>query len=194
MPGILAVIVGAAANGLAIVVNGGWMPVWEPALIASGLGTEELNAAFHRLLPLDFGPEFFLRAGPLADIIPIPLPLITNVASMGDVFIGAGLASFVFSTLVRGKEDPQGGVSLGPGRRVVVDTGLGPGAADHPGRPDGRGHGRAAARDARRKVSRPSHTSASPWTPDLPASGSPRRSASSATGFTRWRSASSSTR
>jgi MFS family permease len=124
-PGILAVIVGAAANGLAIVVNGGWMPVWEPALFASGLGLQELNTAFHQLLPLDFGPEFFLRAGPLADIIPIPLPLITNVASMGDVFIGAGLASFVFSTLVRGKEDPQTGVSLGPGRPVVVDTGPG---------------------------------------------------------------------
>lgn len=124
-PGILPVIVGAASNGLAIVVNTGWMPVWEPALVVSGLGTADLNAAFHRLLPLEFGPEFFLRAGPLADIIPIPVPLITNVASMGDVFIGAGLGSFVFSTLVRGKEDPQGGVSLGPGRRVVIDTGLG---------------------------------------------------------------------
>lgn len=124
-PGILAVIVGTASNGLAITVNGGWMPVWEPALVASGLGLDELNAAFHRLLPLDFGPEFFLRAGPLADIIPLPVPVITNVASMGDVFIGAGLASFVFSTLVRRKEDAQGGVSFGPGRRAVVDTRLG---------------------------------------------------------------------
>ena len=45
-----------------------------------------------------------------------PIPLLTNVASMGDAFIAAGLGWFVFSTLLRGKEDPQGGISLGPGR------------------------------------------------------------------------------
>jgi DHA3 family macrolide efflux protein-like MFS transporter len=139
-PGLLAVAVGAAANGLAIVVNGGWMPVWGPALTAAGLGANELNQAFHKLLPLDFGPEFFLRAGPLADIIPLPIPILTNVASIGDVFIGAGLGWFVFSTLLRGKEDPEGGISLGPGRReqaptsgiglerpIVLGGGMGPG-------------------------------------------------------------------
>ena len=115
-PGLLAVAVGAAANGIAIVVNGGWMPVWEPALTAAGLGPADLNAGFHRLLPTEFNSEFFLRAGPIADIIPIPLPLLTNVSSIGDAFIAAGLAWFVFATLVRGQEDPLGGVSLGPGR------------------------------------------------------------------------------
>ncbi len=124
-PGLLAVAVGAASNGLAIVVNGGWMPVWPPALTYAGLGTEELNAAFHRLLPQDFGLEFFLRAGPIADIIPLPIPILTNVASIGDVFIGAGLGWFVFSTLVRGKEDPEVGISLGPGRRLGAEAGVG---------------------------------------------------------------------
>ena len=116
-PGLLAVAVGAASNGLAIILNGGWMPVWGPSLAAAGIGPEELNAAFHRLLPTEFGLDFFLRGGPLADIIPLPIPILTNVASIGDVFIGAGLGWFVFSTLLRGKEDPLGGVSLGPGRR-----------------------------------------------------------------------------
>jgi MFS family permease len=124
-PGILAVIVGAASNAVAIVVNGGWMPVWAPALAAVGFGQEELNVAFHRILPVDFGPEFFLRAGPIADIIPLPIPILTNVASIGDVFIGAGLGWFVFSSLVRGKVDPHGGVSLGAGRREAYETGLG---------------------------------------------------------------------
>ncbi len=124
-PGLLAVIVGAAANGLAIVVNGGWMPVWAPALAAAGLGPEELNQAFHRLLPVDFGLEFFLRAGPIADIIPLPIPILTNVASIGDVFIGAGLGWFVFATLLRGKEDPEGGIALGPGRREANQSGIG---------------------------------------------------------------------
>jgi DHA3 family macrolide efflux protein-like MFS transporter len=115
--GILAVIVGAASNGLAIILNGGFMPVWGPSLDAAGLGANELNAAFHRLLPETFGAEFFLRGGPIADIIPIPFPLLTNVSSIGDVFIAVGLGWFVYSTLLRGEEDPEGGISLGPGRQ-----------------------------------------------------------------------------
>ena len=125
LPGLLAVFVGIVANGLAIVVNGGWMPVWPPALAAAGLPATELNVAFHRLLPMEFGPDFFLHAGPLADIIPIPLPFLTNVSSVGDAFIAAGLAWLVFAGLVRGKEDPQGGVSFGPGRSAAAGTGLG---------------------------------------------------------------------
>jgi len=124
-PGLLAVAVGAGANGLAIIVNGGWMPVWGPSLTAAGLGVGELNSAFHRLLPPDFGLDFFFRAGPLADIIPLPIPILTNVASIGDVFIGAGLGWFVFSTLVRGKDDPEVGISLGPGRRAGAEPSVG---------------------------------------------------------------------
>ncbi|MGI8928121.1 MAG: MFS transporter [Candidatus Limnocylindrales bacterium] len=124
-PGLLAVAVGAGANGLAIIVNGGWMPVWGPSLTAAGLGVEDLNAAFHRLLPPDFGLDFFLRGGPIADIIPLPIPILTNVASIGDVFIGAGVGWFVFSTLVRGKEDPEVGISLGSGRRPGAETSVG---------------------------------------------------------------------
>lgn len=114
-PGLLAVMVGVLSNGLAIVANGGWMPVWGPSLDAVGLTQGDLNVAFHRLLPTDFGADFFLHAGPIADIIPIPLPYLTNVSSLGDVFIAAGLAWFVFATLVRGREDLAGGITLGPG-------------------------------------------------------------------------------
>lgn len=123
--GLLVVAVGTASNGFAVVLNGGWMPVWEPALAAAGMTVGDLNSAFHRPLPTPLDIDFFLRAGPLADLIPVPLPLITNVASIGDVFIGVGLGWFVFSTLLRGREDPQGGVSLGRGSRVVSDTALG---------------------------------------------------------------------
>jgi len=125
-PGLLAVIVGVAANGLAIVLNLGWMPVWGPALAAVGLTTGDLNTSFHTLLPNTFDAEFFLRGGPIADIIPVPLPYLPNVASIGDAFIGAGLGWFLFSTLVRGREDPTGpGVTLGPGPTAAADTGIG---------------------------------------------------------------------
>ena len=37
-PGLLVVMVGVASNGLAVVLNGGWMPVYLPAVAAAGLG------------------------------------------------------------------------------------------------------------------------------------------------------------
>jgi MFS family permease len=125
LPGLLAVFVGIVANGVAIVVNGGAMPVWPPSLEAAGFTPGDLQAGFHVLLPTDFGVDFFLHAGPIADIIPIPLPYLTNVSSVGDAFIAAGLAWFVFASLVRGKEDPWGGVSLGPGRTPAPETWIG---------------------------------------------------------------------
>ena len=125
-PGLLAVMVGVLSNGLAIVVNGGYMPVWGPSLDAVGLTQADLNQAFHRLLPTEFGPDFFLHAGPIADIIPVPIPFLTNVSSLGDVFIAAGLAWFVFATLVRGREDLGAGITIGPGPRVLAQqAGLG---------------------------------------------------------------------
>jgi MFS transporter, DHA3 family, macrolide efflux protein len=127
--GLLVVGVGAWSNGVAIVANGGWMPVWEPALTAAGMTIGDLNVAFHRPLPPDFNLTFFLRAGPLGDVIPLPIPLMTNVASVGDLFIGLGLGWFVFSTLLRGYEDPQGGVSLGRGQLTAAEAVL---ALDRP--------------------------------------------------------------
>ncbi len=120
--GLLVVAVGAVSNGLAMAANGGWMPVWEPALAAVGMTVDDLNMAFHRPLPAAFDLEFFLRAGPLGDVIPMPVPLLTNVGSVGDLFIGLGLGWFVFSTLLRGYEDPEGGVSLGRGPRTAAEA------------------------------------------------------------------------
>ncbi|HET7677424.1 MAG TPA: MFS transporter [Candidatus Limnocylindrales bacterium] len=101
-PGLIVAAAGAASNLLAIVANGGWMPVWGPALELAGFTPDDLVASFHRLLPDEIGVEFLLRAGIFGDIIPVPLPFITNVASVGDVFISAGLGLFVFGTLLAG--------------------------------------------------------------------------------------------
>ncbi len=49
--------------------------------------------------------RFLLHLGPFADIIPIPFPLIQNVASIGDVFLTAGLALFLFASIVRVPND-----------------------------------------------------------------------------------------
>jgi MFS family permease len=101
LPGLTAAALGTAANGIAIVVNGGWMPVWQPSLAAAGFDPTAVHSSFHVLLtgPVDAG--FFAHGGPLADVIPIPLPLIQSVASVGDLLLGAGLAFFVFAAVVR---------------------------------------------------------------------------------------------
>ena len=114
-PGLMAVAVGAASNGVAVVINGGWMPVWRPALAAVGIGPEELNTSFHRPLPDELGLDFLLRAGPLGDTLPVPLPFLTNVSSVGDVFIGLGLGWFVFATLLRSQNVAEGAMTIGPG-------------------------------------------------------------------------------
>ena len=101
LPGMTAAAIGTAANGIAIVVNGGWMPVWQPSLAAAGFDPTAVHTSFHTLLtgPVDAG--FFARGGPLSDLIPIPLPLVQSVVSVGDILLGAGLAFFVFAAVVR---------------------------------------------------------------------------------------------
>ena len=101
LPGLTAAALGTAANGIAIVANGGWMPVWQPSLAAAGFDPNNVHSNFHRLLagPVDAG--FFAHGGPLVDIIPIPIPMLQSVASVGDVLLGAGLAFFVFAAVVR---------------------------------------------------------------------------------------------
>jgi MFS family permease len=100
-PGMSLAFVGILSNLVAITLNGGRMPIWEPSLLAAGLTPEDARTAFHTLLPTDLNASFFLHAGPLSDVIPIPLPFVRNVASLGDLFLAAGLAFFLFATVVR---------------------------------------------------------------------------------------------
>jgi MFS family permease len=99
-PGLALAFVGIASNALVILVNGGYMPVWMPAYAAAGFDGP-LSSVLHTPLQVGTTPDFFLHLGPLADLIPIPIPLVQNVASVGDLFITAGLAFFLFATLIR---------------------------------------------------------------------------------------------
>lgn len=76
LPGLTAAAIGTAANGIAIVANGGWMPVWQPSLAAAGLDSTTIHSNFHRMLVGPVDTSFFAHGGPLVDIIPIPIPLI----------------------------------------------------------------------------------------------------------------------
>ena len=137
LPGIGLALVGTALNGTAIIVNGGYMPVWDQALAAAGLTPADIGSPIHFVLSFDPPLEFLRHAGPLGDVIPIPLALLPNVLSVGDVVLAAGLAFFVFASLLReprladstqaildGAVTTAGSAAMGAGRRVRPATGL----------------------------------------------------------------------
>jgi DHA3 family macrolide efflux protein-like MFS transporter len=101
LPGLTAAALGTVANGVAIAANGGWMPVWKPSLAAAGFDSNVVHSSFHTLLPGPVDATFFAHGGPLADVIPIPIPILQSVASVGDLLLAAGLGLFVFAALVR---------------------------------------------------------------------------------------------
>ncbi len=100
-PGMSLAFIGIFSNAAVMIVNGGYMPIWEPSLIAAGLTPADVTSSIHYILPPALDAEFLLHLGPLSDVIPIPLPLIQNVASVGDAFLTLGLSFFLFAAVVR---------------------------------------------------------------------------------------------
>ncbi len=99
-PGLSLAFLGVLANALVILANGGYMPIWAPALAAAGLTEADVNRAFHTIV--DAGASDFLgRLLILGDVIPVPVEIIRNVYSLGDLFLTLGLAFFLFAGVVR---------------------------------------------------------------------------------------------
>ncbi|HUQ44974.1 MAG TPA: MFS transporter [Candidatus Limnocylindria bacterium] len=120
--GFLLAFVGVLLNAGAIVTNGGYMPVWEPSIIAAGLDPADITSGFHKIVGIatDGGVprEFLAQAGPIGDIIPIPIPGLQNVASIGDLFLAAGLAFFLFATTVRHPSEVEAARTASMARRL----------------------------------------------------------------------------
>jgi MFS family permease len=138
-PGIGLALVGTVLNATAILVNGGYMPVWAPSLAAAGMTPADIASPIHFVLYAEPGLEFLRHAGPLGDLIPVPLPYVRNVLSIGDVLLATGLAFFAFASTLR---EPAADVRAAPpaldgrvttagargsGLRVRPATGLAPG-------------------------------------------------------------------
>ena len=100
-PGISLAFIGVLSNAAVIIVNGGYMPIWARSLELAGLTPADLTSALHYVLPAPLDANFLLHLGPFADVIPVPLPIIQNVASIGDTFLTLGLAFFLFASVVR---------------------------------------------------------------------------------------------
>lgn len=145
--GLALAAAGVAMNGIAMTLNGGFMPVYDGALAEAGLTAADLSPSFHVLLPMDVDLSLLLRGGPLGDILPFPVPFLRNVVSLGDVAISIGLGLFVFGTLMRGDVHPvPGGMAMwGAGERpppqVSIDRPMMLGGSRGGGRGAGRGIG-----------------------------------------------------
>ncbi len=100
-PGMSLAFIGVLSNGVVIVVNGGYMPIYLPSLELAGLTQVDVTSALHSFLPAALDANFLLHLGPFTDVIPIPFPLIQNVASVGDAFLTLGLGFFLFAGVVR---------------------------------------------------------------------------------------------
>ena len=100
-PGMSLAFIGVLANGVVILVNGGYMPIYLPSLLLAGLHPADVTTSLHTIMPPALDASFLLHLGPFADVIPIPFPIIQNVASIGDVFLTLGLAFFLFAAVVR---------------------------------------------------------------------------------------------
>ena len=97
LPGLPLVAVGAAANLIAIIANGGAMPADPAALAAAGI---ELDGPSNSVVVAEPAVR------PLTDIFALPrgLPL-ANVFSVGDVLIALGIA-IAIAALMRRRVQP----------------------------------------------------------------------------------------
>jgi len=115
------------------------MPVWQPSILAAGLPVTEVGSAFHKIVGSVAGGvipgDFLAQAGPLGDIIPFPIPFIRNVVSIGDIFLAAGLAIFLFATTVRSPHELEEAGAAAIRRRGTILGRLPPWVAGQPTTP-----------------------------------------------------------
>lgn len=92
IPGLVMVLAGGTSNLLAIIANGGYMPVTPEALEAMGRLPKE---GFSNSVPREN-----VMLGPLTDIFTMPawVPM-SNVFSVGDILIGTGAAIAIVAAM-----------------------------------------------------------------------------------------------
>ena len=128
-PGLSLAFLGVLSNGIAIVANNGYMPIWDVSLAAAGLTPADVNRSFHEVVSVDTS-AFLARGLILGDVIPLPIPIepLRNVSSLGDVFLSLGLAFFLFAGVVRvpTAEEESEDAAIRARLRTAGGTGLTP--------------------------------------------------------------------
>lgn len=115
VPGLQIASVGVGANLLAILLNAGQMPIWSAAYFAAGFTEATIaNDPFHFILRADSVSEFVAQGGLFGDVIPLPLPIIRDVISLGDVLLALGIFWAIVYSMTRADTPTRGTYAIGP--------------------------------------------------------------------------------
>ncbi|HEY7331722.1 MAG TPA: MFS transporter [Candidatus Limnocylindria bacterium] len=115
VPGLQVAAVGIGLNFLAVLLNGGRMPIWPGAFEAAGFQPDAVAGdAFHFLMPTSTVAEFVSRGGIFGDVVPLPLPVIRDVVSIGDLLLALGLFWTIVYTMTRPGAPMRPLVTFGP--------------------------------------------------------------------------------
>ncbi len=114
VPGLQVAAVGIGLNTLAVVLNGGQMPIWSAAFTAAGFTPASLvNDPFHFLLNAGSVAEFVSRGGIFGDVLPIPIPVIRDVVSIGDTLLAVGIFWAIVYSMTRSEAPTRAAFTLG---------------------------------------------------------------------------------
>ena len=117
VPGLQVAAVGIGLNTLAVILNAGRMPIWANAFEAAGFSPSALvGDPFHFLIASGTVAEFVSQGGVFGDVVPIPVPLIRDVVSIGDLLLAMGIFWAIVYSMTRA-DAPERAVSTVPPRR-----------------------------------------------------------------------------
>ena len=113
VPGLQVAAVGIGANLLAVLLNGGQMPIWAAAFESAGFTEAQLaNDRFHVILRSDTIAEFVARGGLLGDVVPLPIPVIRDVVSLGDLLLALGIFWAIVYAMTRSDAPTRSALAL----------------------------------------------------------------------------------
>jgi MFS family permease len=114
VPGLQIAAVGIALNTLAVILNGGQMPIWAAAFHAAGFTPDALaNDPFHFLLTTNSVADFVKQGGIFGDVLPIPIPVIRDVVSIGDTLLAVGIFWAIVYSMTRPNAPIRAAYTLG---------------------------------------------------------------------------------
>lgn len=115
VPGLQVAAIGIGLNTVALLLNGGQMPIWSVAFGAAGFTPAALvNDPFHFLLATGTPAEFVSRGGIFGDVVPLPVPILRDVLSIGDVLLAIGIFWAIVYSMIRPEAPVRASTLFGP--------------------------------------------------------------------------------
>jgi MFS family permease len=115
VPGLQVAAIGIGLNTLALLLNAGQMPIWSVAYQAAGFTPADLvNDPFHFLVTTGSVADFVSRGGIFGDVVPIPIPVIRDVVSIGDLLLAIGIFWTIVYSMTRPEAPLRPGFTFGP--------------------------------------------------------------------------------